>query len=88
MSIYVNGTRVKQTTLPNLANWDTWGTYEQTVTLNAGKNTISYQYDSGDTANVNIDRILVSSSTVGTPSAEVNLLDDASFERPTSYSSK
>jgi hypothetical protein len=29
------------------------------LTLNAGNNTIAYQYDSGDTANVNLDYILV-----------------------------
>jgi len=88
LSTYVNGSKVSQISLPKLSSWDTWGTHEQTVTLNAGKNIISYQYDSGDTANVNIDRILVYSSVSVTPASEVNLLDDPGFERPISYTTK
>lgn len=59
VSIYVNGTKIKQTSLPMMANWDTWGTKTETLALVAGNNTISYQYDSGDTGYVNLDYINV-----------------------------
>ncbi|MFE4711914.1 discoidin domain-containing protein [Paenibacillus sp. NPDC056722] len=57
ISVYVNGTKVKQTSLPNLANWDTWSTKVETLALNAGTNTIAYKYDAGDTGNVNLDNL-------------------------------
>ncbi|MGO4344288.1 discoidin domain-containing protein [Paenibacillus sp. MCAF9] len=66
ISIYVNGTKIRQTSLPNLANWDTWGTKAEALTLNAGSNTIAYKYDAGDSGNVNLDQITVD-STIITP---------------------
>ncbi|MFC5467324.1 carbohydrate-binding protein [Cohnella suwonensis] len=59
ISIYVNGTKIKQTSLPFTTNWDTWGLKPEELTLLAGNNTISYKYDSGDTGLVNIDKITV-----------------------------
>lgn len=68
VSIYVNGTKIRQTTLSNLANWDTWGTKTEVLTLNAGNNTIAYKYDPGDTGNVNLDQIaVVFTNTTPTP---------------------
>lgn len=67
LSVYVNGTKIKQTTLPNLANWDTWGVKTEELTLLAGYNTIAYKYDSGDTAAVNLDKITVTSGTSTPP---------------------
>jgi hypothetical protein len=58
-SLYVNGAKIRQISLPNLANWDTWGDKVDTVSLNSGPNTIKYQVDSGDTAHVNLDYIFV-----------------------------
>jgi hypothetical protein len=60
LSIYVNGTKIRQTNLPVTANWDTWSDKTETLSLNAGTNTIAYKYDAGDTANVNLDYIVVS----------------------------
>lgn len=68
VSIYVNGTKIRQTTLASLANWDTWGTKSETLTLNAGSNTIAYKYDAGDSGNVNLDQItLTFTNTTPTP---------------------
>jgi beta-glucanase (GH16 family) len=63
LSIYVNGTKIKQTTLANLANWDTWANQVEALTLNAGNNTIAYKYDSTDNGNVNLDYINITQGT-------------------------
>lgn len=62
VSIYVNGALVKQTTLANLANWDTWADQTETLSLPQGNNTITYKYNSGDSGNINIDYMSVVSS--------------------------
>ncbi|NLG84059.1 MAG: carbohydrate-binding protein [Firmicutes bacterium] len=67
VSIYVNGTKIRQTSLPNLANWDTWANKVEPLYLNSGSNTIAYKYDSGDTGNINIDYIEVAATTVQKP---------------------
>ncbi|WNS45355.1 discoidin domain-containing protein [Paenibacillus sp. MMS20-IR301] len=67
LSIYVNGTKIRQTVLPNLANWDTWSTKTESLVLNAGSNTIAYKYDSGDTGNVNLDLIIAAEGVNATP---------------------
>ena len=72
MSIYVNGTKIKQTSLPTLANWDTWSDVAETLNLSSGSNTIAYKYDTGDTGNVNLDYILVAGGSSV-------LLSDGSF---------
>lgn len=61
ISIFVNGKRVKQTSLANLANWDTWATQNEAIPLTAGNNIITLKYydDAGDTGNVNIDYLTV-----------------------------
>lgn len=59
LSLYINGTRIKQSSLPATANWDTWGTVSETVTLLSGNNTIAYKYESTDNGNVNLDNITV-----------------------------
>ncbi|MFC4101251.1 carbohydrate-binding protein [Paenibacillus xanthanilyticus] len=57
LSIYVNGVKALQTTLPATANWDTWSTKTESLSLNAGSNTIRYQFDSTDSGNVNVDHV-------------------------------
>ncbi|SFD57803.1 Carbohydrate binding module (family 6) [Paenibacillus catalpae] len=57
LSLYANGIKAAQTSLPATSNWDTWSTKADTVTLNAGNNTIMYKYDTTDTGNVNIDKL-------------------------------
>ncbi len=63
IGIYVNGTRVKQTKMPDLGTWDLWGDVTDTLTLNSGSNTVKYQYDSGDTSHTNLDYIQVTKAT-------------------------
>lgn len=71
LSIYVNGTKIRQKVLPNLANWDTWGVKSETVTLNAGTNTITYKYDPTDSGNVNLDQLVLTASSTPTASPTV-----------------
>jgi Pectate lyase superfamily protein/Carbohydrate binding module (family 6)/Carbohydrate binding module (family 35) len=63
ISLYLNGTKLKQISLVATADWNTWTTETETVTLNKGSNTIAYKYDSGDTANVNLDNIVITGVT-------------------------
>ena len=57
VSIYVNGSKIRQTSLPSLASWDTWGDKVEALSLNSGNNTVAYKYDSGDNGNVNLDYV-------------------------------
>ena len=51
------GTTYQQLTLPPLANWDTWGVVDATVTLAAGTDSITISTRPGDTAQANIDYV-------------------------------
>ncbi|WP_189006390.1 TIM-barrel domain-containing protein [Paenibacillus marchantiophytorum] len=87
VSTYVNGTKLGQTSFTSPGgNWNVWQDNVQTVTLNAGVNTIAFKYDSGDSGNINLDRLLLSTAAAGTPVSELNLLDNPDFERDTSLS--
>lgn len=82
LSTYVNGVKIGQTAFASpSANWNDWRDQTQTVTLNAGSNTIAFRYDTGDSGNINLDRLLVSAAAPGTPVSEQNLLDNGDFER-------
>jgi hypothetical protein len=59
LSVYVNGTKSGQVSLPATADWNTWGTQTTTVALKAGSNTVAYRFDSTDSGNVNLDDIVV-----------------------------
>ena len=59
MSVYVNGTKVQQISLPSTPDWESWSSVTTSLTLNAGANTIAYQVDSGDTGWVNLDDLAV-----------------------------
>ncbi|KWX86700.1 glycosyl hydrolase [Paenibacillus riograndensis] len=69
LSVYVNGTKVKQTSLASLANWDTWSTKIEALSLLSGTNTIAYKYDSTDSGNVNLDNLLLTPGVTLTPTA-------------------
>lgn len=58
-AIYVNGVKITDRTLPQTANWDTWGTVSNTLTLNAGINTIKVSYDATSSLGINLDNIAV-----------------------------
>lgn len=87
LSTYVNGSKIGTVSYTSPGgNWNVWQDNVQTLTLAAGLNTIGYKYDSGDSGNINLDRILVASTTPGTPVSELNLLDNAGFDRDTGLS--
>ncbi|MFD1907406.1 CARDB domain-containing protein [Paenibacillus rhizoplanae] len=69
LSIYVNGTKIRQTPLANLPSWDNWSTQAEVVALAAGTNTIAYKYDASDSGNVNLDQLVLTAST--TPTATI-----------------
>jgi hypothetical protein len=59
LSVYVNGTRIRQVRLAGTTNWDTWSVQPETLNLNAGNNTVAYRYDDADAGNVNLDNVTV-----------------------------
>ena len=59
ISLYVNGTKIRQISLADTGNWDTWANKADTVTLRAGGNTVAYKVDTGDNGNVNLDSLTV-----------------------------
>lgn len=65
MSLYINGTKLKQTTLNATADWNSWSTQNDTATLNAGNNTVAYRYDTTDSGNANLDSLTVASAGTG-----------------------
>jgi beta-glucosidase len=70
LSLYVNGVKTGQTAMPNLANWEMWDFKTETVVLKAGENTVTYQFDPGDSGDVNLDALLV--AKVNSPAAPAN----------------
>jgi len=70
LSIYVNGRKVKQTSLPTTQNWEDWATKTELLDLRHGDNTIEYRFDTGDTGNVNLDLF-----TVRKPGERIVLFD-------------
>jgi len=56
ISLIVNGER-KQITLPRTGTWPTYRLYLDTVTLDAGENTIELKYQEGDDGHVNLDSV-------------------------------
>jgi CARDB/Right handed beta helix region len=62
LSLYVNGVRLRQISLGATANWDSWGTRTDSVTLNGGTNSIRYGFDATDSGNVNLDKLDLTAS--------------------------
>ena len=77
VSIYVNGTKIKQASFPILANWDTWGDQTEQLNLNAGANTITYMYDTGDIGWINLDKITIGGGVGGIVDGGVYTLIDS-----------
>ncbi|WP_435137123.1 carbohydrate-binding protein [Actinacidiphila sp. bgisy144] len=67
LSVYVNGTKALATSLAATADWDTWATRTENLTLAAGANSIAYRFDSSDNGNVNLDNITVGTTTTSPP---------------------
>ncbi|GAA3595244.1 CBM35 domain-containing protein [Kribbella ginsengisoli] len=60
LSVYANGVKTGQVSLPAATGW---ATVAQTLPLRAGLNLIGYQYDAGDSGNVALDDLAVTGST-------------------------
>ena len=61
LSVYVDGQKLRQSTLPATINENTWAEKLESIPLKAGKNTLTYKVDQGDTAaNVKVDLIRLS----------------------------
>lgn len=79
LNIYVNDTYVAPVSFTSTGeDWNKWQNQTQVISLAAGRNVITYQYDSGNTGRINLDKleIEISNSFQTTP-----LLDNGSFER-------
>lgn len=86
LSLYLNGTKLKQISLPATADWNTWATETENVSLNSGSNTITYKFDTTDSGNVNVDNIVVSDTSTGTTPSGTNLALNKSITSNNSYS--
>ncbi|MET0400802.1 MAG: CBM35 domain-containing protein, partial [Cystobacter sp.] len=67
LSLYVDGSKVKQLSLAPGANWDTWVTATETLSLTAGSHTVRYKFDTSDTGNVNLDSLTVGDPVIPPP---------------------
>ncbi len=59
ISLYINGVKSQQVSLPATGDWDSWNSVSTTVTVAAGANTITYQFDAGDIGWINLDSVMV-----------------------------
>ncbi|MET4926770.1 glycosyl hydrolase family 28-related protein [Streptomyces sp. PSRA5] len=55
LSLYVNGAKVRQISLPATANWATWATRDEAVPYKQGTNTVALTFTGTDSGNVNLD---------------------------------
>jgi hypothetical protein len=86
--LFVNGTQITTLSCPATASWDTWSTVTQTVTLNAGSNTIAYRAVTSSAACINLDNITIPSINIKdiyplSPGGYVNTAAVDSFLRNT-----
>jgi Carbohydrate binding module (family 35) len=79
MSLVVNGT-TRQISLPATANWDTWATTHQAVSLTAGTNTVGLRYGTADNGNVNVDNLAVAPLPAGLEAETAALSGGATVE--------
>lgn len=84
LNMYVNNTFVSTVNLASDGdNWNSWQEYETSATLVEGLNTVAFKFESGNTGNVNLDRLEINL----TGNAGMPLIDNGSFERSDDYSS-
>ncbi|WP_434443842.1 carbohydrate-binding protein [Lentzea sp. E54] len=67
LSLYVDGARQRQISLPTTANWDTWTTSTEQVQLSAGQHDVALAFDSGDSGNLNLDSLTVGTAVQAGP---------------------
>ncbi|MFD3761103.1 carbohydrate-binding protein [Streptomyces sp. NPDC058622] len=63
LSLYVNGAKVRQISLPATADWDTWATVQEPLTLAKGANTVALTFTTADSGNVNLDSLIPTTPT-------------------------
>lgn len=68
LSLYVNGSKVRQISLPATANWDTWSTTDEALTYQKGANTVALTFTSSDSGNINLDNVTAITPTAPTGS--------------------
>lgn len=84
LNLYVNGNYVSTLTFPSVGgNWNEWKELTKAVSLPAGKSVIALRYDSGNSGNVNLDKLTVN---ISGDSNIAPLIDNGGFERPVSFS--
>lgn len=61
LSIYVNGSFVRQAAFASTGSWDSWAASQELLPLAAGANSITVKYDAnaGDSGGINLDSITV-----------------------------
>ncbi|GAB1509065.1 family 16 glycoside hydrolase [Actinophytocola sp. KF-1] len=74
MSLYVNGTKVKQVWLASTVAWNRWANHVESVPLRKGANTISYRYEETDIGHVNLDKLTVA------PTKRITLFDGTNLD--------
>jgi hypothetical protein len=77
LSTTVNGAPGPKLSLPATSSWNTWATASVTVPLNAGTNAVRIDRKSGDSGNVNLDGLAVTTTTGAYPAADTALLSTA-----------
>ncbi|MEV7723421.1 CBM35 domain-containing protein [Streptomyces sp. NPDC087917] len=77
LSLYANGSKVRQISLPATANWDTWGMLQESLPLAKGANTVTLSFTTTDSGNVNIDRLTPTTPTTEPTDPPVTLTHQA-----------
>ncbi|MDX3854565.1 CBM35 domain-containing protein [Streptomyces sp. AK02-01A] len=65
LSLYANGAKVRQISLPATANWDTWTTRDEPLSYAKGANTVALTFTTSDSGNINLDNITPATPTGG-----------------------
>jgi alpha-glucosidase (family GH31 glycosyl hydrolase) len=69
-TVYVDGSRIGQLSLPALPDWDSWGTAAVQATLHRGTHQVTISYDDDDSQAINLDNLsLVQSAAAAAPVA-------------------
>ena len=85
LNLYVNGSYVETISFGSIGgNWNEWQELTQTLELDEGRNVVALRYDSGNSGNVNLDKLSVKTEPAATISAP--LVDNGGFERDISQS--
>ncbi len=62
LSLYINGTKHTRADFHRTSDWNTYMIHGETISLNAGENTITWRFDLGDNGEVTLDHATVSPS--------------------------